>query len=31
MEVVWGGGLRSKHIPGCTCRVCNGGDMGVRE
>ena len=29
MEGIWG--LGSKHIPGCTCRICNGGDMGVRE
>ena len=24
MEGVWGGeGLGSKHIPGCTCRICH--------
>ena len=32
MEGIWG--LGSKHIPGCTVRICNGGGMGgggVRE
>ena len=29
MEGVWG--LGSKHIPGCTCRICNGGGMDIRK